>query len=598
MPTKETAMNYSKTRAYFESIYEKQLYFLKARVSRDYQYTKKTYDFLGENHYRAQQLIKEIDLSICSYISFAISNILVETNRFYLEGIYHSKKRNFDEIYPDYSFVTPSSNTDIMYVFETSEEGLDKNSYLFNHTEKLLDYYNKKKIICIKFIEPSEIQQTLSKTQLESICIDEFLSTYFSDDEYKAFTDSKNQFITDVKNTIGYKTIKTLDFENGHQLKKHIRNEIQSKIGDLKYSIVDSDYLIENNKNSLIHQVNNQKCFNSINDLLPLFQKNQGIDILLGNGAFSESFVTAEWLFNSLRDKKGFDYTAIICGYLKSIEQLLYSIVCYCRDHFDSQYWILTKFKESTLQNDKHKMIRDEDYIVKQIKHGKYTKTYVYIKLSKTNDSMIAHSLNTYIDFLGRQLYPELFNSNIDTDMIQELIHLLNCYRTECRNGYFHTDNLTISDKAKKVRDNTIYLHFLILSFLKIDDYMKDYLEIQKTDGFSELRELFIKCKVENNKFILVYPDTSEVVAFSFLLNQKEYTDRLYEHYDTYYFEKYPEMKVSKDKPNAILLSSIPGIQALSKDDKNVISVTKENFPTKIIWIDKNEDQHELNISI
>ena len=48
---------------------------------------------------------------------------------------------------------------------------------------------------------------------------------------------------------------------------------------------------------------------------------------MVGSEEFAESFRTSEWLYYSLKDLKHFDYTAVISGYLKSVEQLLYKIV-------------------------------------------------------------------------------------------------------------------------------------------------------------------------------------------------------------------------------------------------------------------------------
>ncbi|MBS8112818.1 hypothetical protein F6P81_11505, partial [Streptococcus suis] len=49
---------------------------------------------------------------------------------------------------------------------------------------------------------------------------------------------------------------------------------------------------------------------------------------MTGKNDFSESFISAEWLFDIYSHSMGeLELTGIISGYLKSIEQLMYKIV-------------------------------------------------------------------------------------------------------------------------------------------------------------------------------------------------------------------------------------------------------------------------------
>ena len=48
---------------------------------------------------------------------------------------------------------------------------------------------------------------------------------------------------------------------------------------------------------------------------------------MIGQNEYAESFITSEWLYHSLKGTENYDLTAIISGYLKSIEQLLYTVV-------------------------------------------------------------------------------------------------------------------------------------------------------------------------------------------------------------------------------------------------------------------------------
>lgn len=59
---------------------------------------------------------------------------------------------------------------------------------------------------------------------------------------------------------------------------------------------------------------------------LALLSNNKGKDALIMRN-FSESFMTAECLFDSLENAGKLDYTSVVLGYYKTMEQLLYDFI-------------------------------------------------------------------------------------------------------------------------------------------------------------------------------------------------------------------------------------------------------------------------------
>lgn len=49
---------------------------------------------------------------------------------------------------------------------------------------------------------------------------------------------------------------------------------------------------------------------------------------IVGESGFAESFISSEWYFRAHDDFSFLEQTAVIAGYLKSIEQLLFAIIC------------------------------------------------------------------------------------------------------------------------------------------------------------------------------------------------------------------------------------------------------------------------------
>ena len=62
--------------------------------------------------------------------------------------------------------------------------------------------------------------------------------------------------------------------------------------------------------------------------LMDGFIKHKTYLTLIGEKDFSESFITAEWLFDSMQKAKAIDLTIIGMGYFKAVEQLLFGLLC------------------------------------------------------------------------------------------------------------------------------------------------------------------------------------------------------------------------------------------------------------------------------
>lgn len=92
----------------------------------------------------------------------------------------------------------------------------------------------------------------------------------------------------------------------------------------------------------------------------------------------------------------------------------------------------------------------------------------------------------------------------IESETKKRIIDHLFCYSKECRNGYFHKENLTYWGDVEKIRDNTILLCLLLLGGIKYDEN-----ELKEFDVFNDEYNRFIKSmlNVPNgiNKFLFQY---------------------------------------------------------------------------------------------
>lgn len=145
----------------------------------------------------------------------------------------------------------------------------------------------------------------------------------------------------------------------------------------------------------------------------------------VGNSHYAKCFLTSEYLFTYFKNNPMFDYTPVVSGYIKSVEQLLYVI---CRSY----------------QNYVHK-----------------------------NEDMRSWTLGSYEKYINN-------NDDIIRSKFQKYkLIILNClksYRKECRNKNFHRDYFNYWKQVEQIRKNTIFLFVALLAMIKdelIDDYDK-----------------------------------------------------------------------------------------------------------------------------
>lgn len=252
---------------------------------------------------------------------------------------------------------------------------------------------------------------------LQVLTLQSFFDELWGPDEYLSFLQYAENFAIRVKNIIGYKTVITPTQSTFKVFKAKKRK-----------MLMEMDYKTVADKN--IYGILSTHDFERIRDNY----LNRGMyNVLTSSNDYSDSFLSAEWAFDVYSNAMGeLELTGIISGYLKSVEQLLYRIA---RFHRDEGLTIKTKdgYQPYTLDN--------EDIIDSTLGS---LKSFVFSSQARL---AISRDIRIYI---------------------QEAVQLWTKYQ---RNGYFHKDNLFQTDnKIETVREQTIYLHFLILGGLQFTE--------------------------------------------------------------------------------------------------------------------------------
>ena len=185
--------------------------------------------------------------------------------------------------------------------------------------------------------------------------------------------------------------------------------------------------LEENSKKLLFHS-----------GALKIFRKKKYYLALIGRSDFAKCFETSEYLYRQHDSDDKIDYTSIISGYLKSVEQLLFAIV------------------------------------MQSIDKGCYIKKKGGAKNSKTD--FTTDNLKNCDISLGPLIYFLEQNKgvlNVQSKYKEWLLNCLKTYVNECRNECFHKHNINKWCVVEFVRQNTFLMHALLLGCCRLGE--KEY---------------------------------------------------------------------------------------------------------------------------
>lgn len=274
-----------------------------------------------------------------------------------------------------------------------------------------------------------------------------FFETYFGIAEYERFYSAINEYNQAVENYLGYIFVKSLTPNALISFRKVTENIIVKYPYELLlqktltkkfglYDLPEADYEI----------------------IKTQYLQDGKFLMAIGNNDFAESFITAEWLFHSMKKARAIDLTIIGMGYLKAVEQLLFDLIC------------LHKTENRTIRKDQL---------------GKNLSL-------KLNEESIS---NDVINFtLGSMAY--FFKDNMDMlrdelskaakDYIKETIFDF----SDLRNGYFHKHNIHRVEKIEDIRRASFYMVFLLLGSHKLTDAETKQLGMPDMTAFCDFSRL------------------------------------------------------------------------------------------------------------
>lgn len=502
-----------------------------------------------------------------------LTNILWRVLKEYNIPVEHSHDAPF-------IFIIKENHERIGYRLADFLEDEDINTILkSNHVDKAIILRTSKGKQTNKLIELENQQYKDANVNIRALSIHEFYLKQFGEEEYKSFIDSIDNYLNVTKEITGCKSVKFLSKMNLASIKIFEQKKLRDwDYLNYRYQIINSsDKKVQN----YLYLTQKDIIFENLDDMHKSYIFDKLYETMVGSNEYATSFITSEWLYDSFKGKKNFDYTSVVSGYLKSIEQLLYKIVML---NIDNDCKIAMKrdmLKKAFRQNiPVFKLIDNKFNKIPEYKQGnnyRFT-NYPYIEFTEHHKEFMDSSIGTFEYFLrcNKHIFLNPDNAKTVTDMIS-------CFRIECRNGFFHTHNLNDWDLVEKIRRNAIYLYFVLLGSCIIPEKRKHELNLIHHDQFDELCKKIREFKKYNIYFEFEYDDgIKQNLVYDIHNNTIEFNDDGVEHYDGLLFYKVDEFQDSLKK-----------IDKGELEDKKLY-LTRDNLPKKIFGIHRKHRNYEF----
>lgn len=239
------------------------------------------------------------------------------------------------------------------------------------------------------------------------------------------------------------------------------------------------------------------------------FQKHGLYKALLGTESFAKCFITAEYQFQIFKQGHSFDYTSVVCGYLKAVEQLLYKLLLINLEHpTQDKLWI----KKNGTNIPKAKYV--QDVTVRQN------------PITKKPQVIFEQDYKEYFDIT---LAPMIWflHDNVNgwniSDAGRLTVHsfLLN-FAADCRNDHFHKDNIDDFGVVARIRNNALLIIYLLLGGYKLTgNNTSDFKALGiRDDSFDKMYKKIQEIPRGISKFIVSFDDQVPIKAYRHFIQE------------------------------------------------------------------------------
>lgn len=257
------------------------------------------------------------------------------------------------------------------------------------------------------------------KDCIEQMTIKQFFEMLGRDD-YEDFKECVGRYNYEAEQKLGI-TVSAIPTKKA--VEKH-REKIQKEL---------LSYFYENELQTIFEE-------EEIADMKKWFENNH--EVLTSNADFSRSLISSEWYYDlQVKTEGGIEQTAIVAGYLKSLEQLLCSILLVLSEDENNEFMFFTN------------------------KEGKEKTGQDRLPLNYANQKLVLTMAKNILKAIKGNKKSVLRR----TKMTDRVIEYLEQYVEKTRNGYMHKDNLYEWTDIQNIRTKTYAAYFMVLGTFFID---------------------------------------------------------------------------------------------------------------------------------
>ena len=257
---------------------------------------------------------------------------------------------------------------------------------------------------------------------LEKLTLKQLFEKWFDLDSYNILKEELDIYREKAIEAIGLNTVLKPTVENIISIVRKAEREII----DLKYAegLQNRELLSADDMNQLKNQYVDQGYYKFI----------------LGNEEYADSFVASEWMLEVNDLNGGLDYTGVVSGYLKSVEQLLKAVI----KTFIGERLFYEKYDKS-----------NETY-----------ETYSFVVSDSEKTDSHLRSLGNMLDIIKDDLNKSLLFKN---DQIKRVLEEFIRDWCKKRNKNFHSVGVKDSGLVHSIRYEVLCIYFLLLGGINLN---------------------------------------------------------------------------------------------------------------------------------
>ncbi|WP_165172821.1 hypothetical protein [Adlercreutzia sp. ZJ242] len=386
-----------------------------------------------------------------------------------------------------------------------------------------------------------------------------FFEGFFSGELYVEFVGRIRKAVDKAEDIIGFQAISQLSMPRlapfRAELAKDVRQVIEGLPNDLAaMDTADTVYHLSSEDHIALDRA--------------FFNEGLGRS-LSGTKGFARCFTTSEYLRKAFRQGGEFDYTAIVCGYLKAVEQLANDLMLATLETEGAENLFI--HTHNTKDKKRHQTRTPFDW----------TSETPHVQFIPENKKLF----DTTLASLANLLHDNKNAWRISDNGRHYVLLKLRAFAKKDRNGYFHKDNFTDSCEVNKIREDAIALLYFLIGGYIIPGSQNKQREVLgiKHVPYNDLYMKLSYIPMHVHNFVIEFGGHDPIMAIR-LCEQPEIE------YDEYGLvtSKVYFVKVDDHRGN----HEWESIETVNKAD--VIEVSRESMPSKLHFVKRGGEQVRL----